>query len=180
MELTEHIGESTELGGRIIKVDHAGEFGAICIYSGQIAMARFTAPFMVNELVEFRSHEQAHRAIFAKELRRRGRARCKSYWLCGLGGWVLGLITGLLGKSAIAATTVAVESVVLRHLEQQLEEVRGNDHAAFIAISAIVAEERHHRDDSALHVQPGTFWPKVLVPVVSASTEAVIWLGMRL
>lgn len=45
------------LGDRIIKVDHAGEHGAICIYTGQILMARLTAPTMLPELAGFRSHE---------------------------------------------------------------------------------------------------------------------------
>lgn len=168
------------LGDRIIKVNHAGEHGAICIYTGQIHMARLTAPAMVGELTEFRSHERRHRAIFDAELQRRSRPRCRSYWLCGLGGYVLGLITGICGRGAIAATTVAVERVVLRHLEQQLLVLRGNDPAAVSAISAIIAEEQQHHDRSASHIRVGNFWPKVLTPVVSASTEAVIWLGMRL
>lgn len=168
------------LGDRIIKVNHAGEHGAISIYTGQILMARLTARHMVDELTGFRADEQRHRAIFGAELQRRGRRRCRSYWLCGFGGFVLGIITGLLGTNAIAATTVAVERVVLRHLEHQLTTLRGSDPAAAAAISAIVAEERQHHDDSASHLRPGTFWPKVLTPIVSASTESVIWLGMRL
>ena len=168
------------LGDRIIKVNHAGEHGAICIYTGQIIMARFTARKMIHELAEFRAHEQRHRTIFGAELQRRGQRRCRSYWFCGTGGFVLGAISGLLGANAIAATTVAVESVVLRHLEQQLVHLRGSDPAAVAAISAIVAEERQHHDHSASHVQAGTFWSKVLTPIVSGSTEAVIWLGMRL
>jgi ubiquinone biosynthesis monooxygenase Coq7 len=180
METVAQSLDTKSLGDRIIKVNHAGEHGAICIYSGQIHMARLTAPAMVSELTEFRSHEQRHRAIFGAELQRRGRPRCRSYWFCGLGGYALGLITGVLGPSAIAATTVAVESVVLRHLEHQLATLRGRDPAAVSAISAIVTEEQQHHDRSAGRAQAGSFWPKVLTPVVSASTEAVIWLGMRL
>jgi ubiquinone biosynthesis monooxygenase Coq7 len=171
---------ANDRGDRILKVDHAGEHGAVNLYSGQIFMARFTAPGMVDELKEFRAHEQRHRALFGAELARRGRARCRSYRLCGIGGRVLGLVTGLLGAGAISATTVAVESVVLRHLESQLSALQGNDPAAVAAISAIVAEERQHHDRSASHIQGGTFWSRLLSPVVSGSTEAVIWLGMRL
>jgi ubiquinone biosynthesis monooxygenase Coq7 len=170
----------TDFGNRTIKVNHAGEHGAISIYSGQIALARFTAPDLIPELAEFRRHEQQHRAIFGAELQRRGQRRCRSYWLCGLGGYLLGMLTGLFGRSAIAATTVAVESVVLRHLEQQLVALRGTDPAAAAAISAIISDEQHHHDQSATHLQAGRFWPRVLTPMVSASTEAVIWLGMRL
>ena len=57
---------------------------------------------------------------------RRGKPRCRSYHLCGVGGWMLGLITGLLGRQAIAATTVAVENVVLGHLQQDRKSTRLN------------------------------------------------------
>ena len=170
----------TNLGDRIIKVNHAGEHGAIHIYSGQIFMARITARSLLEQLVEFRSEEEKHRAIFLVELQRRGRPRCRSYWLCGIGGYLLGLITGLLGRRAIAATTVAVEAVVLKHLEHQLCVLNGCDSAATTAISAIVSEERQHHDQSEAHLEGHRFWRAVIEPVVSASTEAVIWLGMRL
>lgn len=170
----------SDLGDRIVKVNHAGEHGAICIYTGQLMMARLTARQMVREITEFRSHEQRHRAIFCAELQRRGRRRCRSYWFCGIGGFLLGAITGLLGSNAIAATTMAVESVVLRHLENQLTALGSSDPSAAAAISAILADERQHHDDSASLVQADTFWPKALTPIVSGSTEAVIWLGMRL
>ena len=169
-----------DLGDRILKVNHAGEHGAVNIYSGQIFMARLTAPGMVDELKEFRLHEQRHRAIFGAELSRRRRQRCRSYWLCGLGGRVLGLVTGLLGANAISATTVAVESVVLRHLQQQLTALQGNDPHAVDAISAIISEEQQHHDRSARRVQASARWSRLLTPIVSTSTETVIWLGMRL
>lgn len=170
----------TDLGSRILKVNHAGENGAIHIYCGQIFMARLTAPSMLGELREFKSHEERHRAIFQEELQRRGKPRCRSYWLCAAGGQVLGLLTGLFGRHAIAATTVAVEQVVLRHLKHQLQDLTGKDEAAVLAISKIVEEEQHHHDQSAAHLAKGGLWSKLLTPVVAASTESVIWLGMRL
>jgi len=93
---------------------------------------------------------------------------------------VLGVITGALGIAAIAATTVAVEGVVLRHLEHQLSVLEGIDRAAIEAISSIACDERQHHDDASLLGFQNAFWSKVLTPIVSASTEAVIWLGMRL
>lgn len=168
------------LGDRIMKVNNAGEHGAVNIYRGQIVMARLTARHMVADLKECQAHEERHRSIFQAELTRRGRPRCRSYWLCALGGYVLGIVTGLFGTSAIAATTVAVETVVLRHLEEQIETLAERDRAAVAAISSIVADEKQHHDLHASHVRPHDFWPKVLTPIVSASTEAVIWMGMRL
>lgn len=171
---------TTDRGDRIIKVNHAGEHGAVGIYTGQILMARLTAPKMVAELRKFRSHEQRHRATFGAELESRGRRRCRSYWLCGVGGFFLGAITGLLGSNAIAATTTAVEGVVLRHLKHQLAELQGLDTDAVLAISSIVSEEQQHHDQSMERVRASAFWPRILTPIVSSSTEAVIWMGMRL
>lgn len=180
METIAPPANALDLGGRILKVNHAGEHGAINIYSGQIMMARLTARGMVEELVEFRLHEQRHRAIFGAELQRRGRRRCRSYWLCGVGGFVLGIVTGLCGRHAIAATTVAVERVVLRHLEHQVAVLGSRDPAAVAAIESIIQDEKLHHDQSASHVHADGLWYKVLSPIVAASTEAVIWLGMRL
>ncbi|MFZ6647108.1 demethoxyubiquinone hydroxylase family protein [Undibacterium sp. TJN25] len=167
-------------GDRIIKVNHAGEHGAISIYSGQILVSRLTAPKLCVELREFRAHEQGHRAIFSAELQRRGLSRCRSYWLCGIGGYALGVITALFGSNAIAATTVAVESVVLRHLNLQLQHLQDLDAEAVTAISTIIDEERMHHDLSASHLFASRFWPRLIMPVVALSTETVIWIGMNI
>jgi ubiquinone biosynthesis monooxygenase Coq7 len=74
----------TEIGARILKVNHAGENGAVQIYAGQIFVARLTARSLVEQLREFKAHEERHRAIFLSELQRRGTPRCRSYLLCGL------------------------------------------------------------------------------------------------
>jgi 3-demethoxyubiquinol 3-hydroxylase len=165
--------------GRILKVNHAGEHGAVSIYAGQISIARHLARAMVPELLAFKSHEERHRGIFRRELDRRGLARCRSYWLCAVGGYVLGVVSGLLGAQAIATTTVAVERVVLRHLEQQLAELGDKDIDAVTAITAILKDEQHHHDQSAAHMGRAGIVNRALGAVVSGATESVIWIGMR-
>jgi len=93
---------------------------------------------------------------------------------------LLGAITGLLGRKAIAATTVAVERVVLVHLDEQVRVLRGHDDAAVAAISKIVADERAHLNAFAEEIERPTAWTPLLTAIVSASTRAVIWLGLRL
>jgi ubiquinone biosynthesis monooxygenase Coq7 len=165
---------------RILKVNHAGEHGAVNIYRGQRLACWWRDDSLKRELEELRAHEEAHRAIFAAELSRRGVRRCRSYWMCGIGGFVLGLTTGLCGRASIAAVTVAVERVVLRHLEIQLREPAGVDEAARAAVAAIIDDERSHHDRAAQQPHQGIFWPRVLKPTVSAATEFVIWSGMKL
>jgi len=165
---------------RILKVNHAGEHGAVNIYRAQRLVSFWRDAELKRELEEFRAHEERHRAIFAAELARRGVRRCRSYWLCGLGGYVLGLVTGICGRASIAAVTVAVERVVLRHLEMQLRELKGVDDAAYAAVAAILEDERMHHDRAAQEPNQGIFWPRLIRPAVSAATEFVIWTGMRL
>ena len=178
--MTARLRSEEALGDRIIKVNHAGEHGAVNIYRGQLTACRYRDPALRRELDVFRRHEERHRGVFAEELRRRGVPRCRSYHLCGVGGYILGLVTGLCGRPSIAATTVAVERVVLRHLEAQLRDLRDSDPDAYLAIRSIVRDEQDHHDRAALEKRRGIFWPRVLGPVVRASTEAVIWLGMHL
>ncbi|WP_265168431.1 demethoxyubiquinone hydroxylase family protein [Pseudomonas solani] len=165
-------------GSRFLKVNHAGEMGAVCIYSGQIFMARLMAPSLVDRLREFREHERGHREVFRAELAQRGVSRCRSYWLCAGGGLLLGLITGLLGQRAIATTTAAVEHVVLRHLDEQLATLADQDPAASACIGSILAEEQQHHDE--WEELAGGHWTYSLAPLVRLSTEAVIQLGLRL
>jgi ubiquinone biosynthesis monooxygenase Coq7 len=168
------------LGDRILKVDHAGEHGAVNIYRAQILVSRFTAPELTATLRHFIAHELRHRALFLGLLQTRGTRRCRSYLLCGIGGYALGFITALMGRHAIAATTFAVESVVLVHLEGQLLQLEQQDPAVHSAILDIVQEEREHHDHGERLMRGGRFWPAVVTPVVRISTEAVIRLGMEL
>lgn len=163
-----------------MKVNHAGENGAVCIYAGQMLAAQLTARSMLPELAEFKSHEERHRRAFHAELERRGLRRCRSYALCAIGGYALGIVTGLCGRRAIAATTVAVEQVVLEHLRMQVAALTDTDRAAVSAIESIVIEEQHHHDRSADIAKASGIWLTLLVPVIRISTKAVIWLGMHL
>jgi len=160
-----------------LKVDHAGEHGAICIYRAQRRIARWRAPALVAEIDGFLTHEQRHRALFGAELDRRRVRRCRTYHLCGLGGLVLGTLTGLLGARAVALTTEAVESVVLSHLAQQLRDLEQSDPAAAAVIAQIVADEQEHRDRSADRLGAPQTPDRLLAPIVRSATEAVIWMG---
>jgi ubiquinone biosynthesis monooxygenase Coq7 len=180
MGVIARLAADESLGDRVMKVNHAGEHGAVNIYRAQLLACRWRRSDITSELREFLDHEMRHREIFAAVLIRRGRPRCRSYHLCGLGGFVLGLVTGLCGRASIAATTVAVETIVLRHLEAQISTLRSIDSAAVSAIGLIIDDERAHCDRAGLESTAGLFWPRILRPLVSWATETVIWLGMRL
>ncbi len=167
------------LANRILRVNHGGEHGAVNIYRAQTLVCRWRAPELVAELEEFQRHEEIHRSTFAAALYERGVKQGFGFVLCAVGGFALGCITALLGRSAIAATTCAVERVVLRHLKEQLEFLRTGDPAAYLIVSSIVEDEQSHHDRAALAAARGGFWRAIIEPVVAASTEAVIWIGMH-
>lgn len=176
----EALSPARSLGDRILKVDHAGEHGAVCIYSAHRWIARWRSPELVGELDEFLVHERGHRAIFGAELSRRGVRRCRSYWLCGLGGFALGVVTGLIGPQAVHATTAAIERIVLAHLEEQLETLATLDPAARDTIASIVADEREHHERAVSQIVKRGLLQRTIDGVVSRSTQLVIWLGMKL
>jgi 3-demethoxyubiquinol 3-hydroxylase len=78
-------------------------------------------------------------------------------------------VTGLCGRPSITATTVAVERVVLRHLQAQLRDLHETAPDACRAISSIMEDEQVHHDRAIAEKRQGIFWPRVLRPLVSAS-----------
>lgn len=164
----------------ILKVNHAGEFGAINIYKAQLLICKLVMKKHIPTLQGFLDDETRHLNLFWKEIQRRNGVKCKSYWLCGVGGYVMGIFSALLGTKGIMACTWAVESVVIAHLHNQLEYLScKNDAAAFSVVKSILEDEVNHRDTG--FTQGGT--TNVLYApfrfMVSAFTEGVIRFGMR-
>ena len=171
--------DSIDTPKKILKVNHAGEFGAINIYRAQILVSKILGRDYVPLLESFMADEKRHLNIFWTEIQRRNGTRCKSYWLCGLGGWVMGLISAFFGKRGIMACTWAVEFVVVNHLNEQLEYLaQKQDREAYDAVKSILDDEKNHRDIG----QNGGGMSKLYAPflfMIGAFTEAVIRIGMR-
>ena len=91
----------------------------------------------------------------------------------------IGLVTGLIGPTAIAATTYAVENVVLAHLEKQLSFLETDSHDAFLAVKAIYDDEKEHHDHAKSQLGKNSILTKVIISIVRLSTECVIRFGMR-
>ena len=164
---------------KILKVNHAGEFGAINIYRAQIFFANYFFEDMVPLLENFLEDEKRHLEIFWAEIKARNGIRCKSYWLCGVGGYAMGFISSLLGRKGIEACTWAVESVVIEHLENQLIYLKGiGDQQAYDAVQNILEDEKNHRDIGA-GTGATNIWYKPLRFCISLFTEATIRFGMR-
>jgi ubiquinone biosynthesis monooxygenase Coq7 len=164
---------------KILKVNHAGEFGAINIYRSQILVSRLFRRKFVPMLRNLMEDEKRHLNVFWAEIRRHQGVKCKSYWLCGLGGWAIGAVSACFGKTGIMACTWAVESVVVEHLNNQLAYLREKDDLeAYEAVKSILDDEKNHRD---LGIDGGGMNP-LYAPfrfMISSFTEGVIRFGMR-
>lgn len=164
---------------KMIKVDHTGENGAVNIYRAQRWVSYIRARHFIPQLQEFQSHEEEHRDIFMARLNEMGVRQCVSFHLSGIGGFALGLITGLLGPSAIAATTYAVEDVVLTHLEHQMPYLQQEDPDSYEAVRQIYDDEMSHHQTAEVQMQQDKLLTKLLIVIVKLCTEGVIRFGMR-
>jgi ubiquinone biosynthesis monooxygenase Coq7 len=166
-----------DLLARMLRVDHAGEFGAQRIYSGQIAKLQKSAKRPLLE--HMARQEQEHLEAFEQELRQRHVRPTLLHPLWKLAGYALGAGTALLGERAAMACTVAVETVIDSHYQQQLD-LLGEDEAPLKArIEKFQAEELEHRDIGLENEAELTPAYELLSALVRTSTRAVIWVAER-
>jgi len=162
---------------RILKVNHAGEHGAIRIYRAQAWVARRLYPDVVAFLEETLAHEVRHCAVFRAAMPERGARPCRVMSLWGNGGLALGLVSSLLGRQGIWICTAAVESAVHRHLEDQLRFLRDRDDDLCSLILSIQDEEVAHLQHAQQRIVTQAPWARLLSALISACTDAVIWLS---
>jgi len=106
---------------RIIRIDHAGEFGADRIYAGQMAVLGKTD---VGPLIQHMWDQEKHHLATFERLIPEYRVRPTAFLpLWNIAGYVLGAGTALLGKEAAMACTVAVEETITDHYNAQLREL---------------------------------------------------------
>ncbi len=163
---------------RILKVNHAGEYGAIRIYSAQLFFSRIFHKELTAFLAETLSHEKEHCNKFLQMMPQYRSRPCRMMWLWGCGGWMLGIITAMFGKNAIMACTVAVEKTVHRHLDAQIRYLDGKDLVLKELIQNIQKEEIRHLEYAQKRID-NNLVSKILLRIVSLATEVVIWLSTQ-
>jgi ubiquinone biosynthesis monooxygenase Coq7 len=132
----------------ILRVDHAGELGAVHIYRGQRAVLGEAAGHerTLGQLAEMEAHEAEHLARFDRLLTERRVRPTAMAPVWRLAGFALGAGTALLGEKAAHACTEAVESVIEEHYAGQIAEIESREPELAAELSRFRAEELAHRD----------------------------------
>jgi len=144
----------------MLRVDHAGEYGAVAIYRGQQAVFRRNAKTqaIAGQLAEMEAEEQKHLDAFDKLLVERNVRPTAMTPIWNAAGYGLGVITALMGEKAAHACTEAVENVIEQHYGEQVKEIKAEEPELAATFAEFREDELSHRDtaiEAGAHDAPG-------------------------
>lgn len=176
------VGSTRRRRAEILRVDHAGELGAVHIYRGQRAVFEAGAgrETICADLAEMEAHEQAHLDRFNRLLTEERVRPTLMAPLWRFAGFSLGVGTALLGEKAAHACTEAVETVIEEHYAGQIEELRSRDRELAAELSVFRDEELAHRDkavEEGAREAPGY---ALLSAVIQAGCRAAIRISEKI
>lgn len=163
---------------RMIRVNQAGEYGAVCIYKGQLAVLgkSETGPILEHMLEQEKEHLDKFNGLMAQ---RHVRPTALSpVW--SVLGFALGAGTALLGKKAAMACTVAVEEVIDEHYGRQQAKLGGDqDPELENLITKCREEENEHKETGLAHGAEQAIGYPILSSAIKAGSRLAIWLSTR-
>ena len=132
----------------IIRVDHAGERGAIKIYEGQLlALSTFKKNEKLKKMIEgMKEHEKEHFEYFDKEIQKRNIKPTLFLPIWDLLGVTLGFGTTMLGEKAAMLCTASVEEVIDEHYKNQLDKLGDDEKELKKSISKFRDDEIDHKN----------------------------------
>ena len=132
----------------IIRVDHAGERGAIKIYEGQLlALSTIKQDKNLKKIIEeMKEHEKEHLEYFEKEIQKRNMKPTYLLPVWDLMGVSLGFGSALLGKKATLLCTASVEEVIEDHYENQLGKIGEDEEDLKTKIEKFKRDEVNHKN----------------------------------
>jgi len=161
----------------ILRVNHAGEYGAKRIYQGQLAILKKN-----TEIKHMLEQELIHLKYFENEINKRNIKPTvfQPIWHCL--GFMLGGITGIMGEKAAMACTIAVEEVIEEHYNQQLQDLKNfpDEKDLKQKIEKFRDEELEHRDIGIDKNAKDFAGYKPLYYSVQLASKLAIWLSKRI
>jgi ubiquinone biosynthesis monooxygenase Coq7 len=158
---------------RMVRVDHAGEYGAKRIYAGQLAVRRDP------EIEHMAEQEEAHLAFFDKELVRRQVRPTLFHPVWHVAGFALGAATALLGPKAAMACTAAVEDVIDEHYARQVAELQESEPELAASIEKFRQEEAEHKETALEAGAAETPFYSLFSQAIKIGCRAAIWTAER-
>jgi ubiquinone biosynthesis monooxygenase Coq7 len=162
---------------RMLRVDHAGEFGAKQIYAGQLrVLGRGPKGDLLRHMAE---QEQHHLDTFAGMIadRRVRPTALLPFWR--IAGYALGAVTAAMGERAAMACTVAVEEAIDEHYAQQAASLDEDEAPLRRVIETFRAEELEHRDIGLANEAELTPGYAVLTRAIKTGCKIAIALSER-
>ena len=131
-----------------IRVDHAGERGAIKIYEGQLLALNtiINDEDLKKTIINMKEHEVEHCNFFEDEIKKRNIKPTKLLPLWDLLGLGLGFGSTVLGKKAAMLCTASVEEVIDSHYKSQIDQIGSDEKNLKNKITKFRNDEIHHKD----------------------------------
>ena len=163
----------------IIRVDHAGEYGATKIYDGQIFI--FGKSSKIGKTIQHMADQEQEHIDKFNELILEHRVRPTALLpLWNVAGFALGASTALMGEKAAMACTVAVEKVIGEHYQEQLD-LLGDDHKDLKkTISKFRDDELEHHDIGIEHDAEKAPGYKIMSKVIELGCKTAIAISKKI
>jgi len=163
----------------MLRVNHAGEHGAVRIYQGQQAVLGDSE--ISSELQHMLDQEKNHRQKFEKLMTQHRIRPTLLSPLWHVTAYALGCGSALLGKKAAMACTVAVEEVIEGHYQKQLQNLYTNptDPEIKITIEQCLAEEVSHKNLGLAYGASGMAGYTFFTKTIKQASKLAIWLSSR-
>jgi ubiquinone biosynthesis monooxygenase Coq7 len=163
---------------RFIRVDHAGEYGALRIYDGQLAvLGRGDAAPVLREM---REQERVHLDRFVDLIFHRRVRPTALLPLWHIAGFVLGAATAALGERAAMACTVAVEEAIDTHYAEQIAALDDREADLRATLGRFREDELRHRDTGLRHGAEQAPGYGLLSATIKAGCRIAIRLSQRI
>lgn len=174
-------GSHTDIDA-MIRVDHAGEYGAVRIYEGQLAVLRRRgAQTSVATIEHMAEQEQRHLKAFDRLVNERKVRPTALEPVWRVAGFALGAITAAMGEKAAFACTAAVEEVIDEHYASQIASLEdGRDPHLKAAVEDFRADEAAHRDTAIENGAEQTPGYRLLSKTIKAGCRIAIKLSERI
>jgi len=166
----------------MIRVDHAGEYGAVRIYEGQLAVLRRRrdAAASVETIEHMAAQEQRHLKAFDRLVNERRVRPTALEPVWRVAGFALGAATAALGEKAAFACTAAVEEVIDEHYASQIAALKDQDEDLKATVEDFRADEAAHRDTAIAKGAEQAPGYKLLSEAIKTGCRIAIKLSERI